>query len=562
MESESVDISDDAEQFFLSETDRPAWKETRRGFLVEGAELIGKTRLVGEWIKAHRRGRMVLVPHSQVSHPLRLPNRSRLKRCGVVFFLDDINASYVDSIASILKAVDDLADGDVLVEVWATARTVESLALETTRAFSALLQYLDIVTLNRPDAGQNEELASALQLDAPATEAWDGTFSWTLEQEFKERRNLYNKNLSNEARCLLQAGRLLDACGISISWRRWVATAISVLNLPPGTEVNALAELNDRHFLTPDRLPEIAYLSQVVNGTFNPADYELALREFLKQTKDAEGLFEWGLKLTMQSLEYIKAAELFQDVVNQSSDDVLTAKALSAKGIVLKEMGNFEEAICAHDEVVWRFGELTRLDIAERVVLALANKARLLEQLGYLRESIAVENEIMDRFGERYETEVAMWVASVLVNKGLQLKELGDLSAALSTYDEVVLRFGERSEMSMMERVAMALANKGHLLIETRDPLGALLVYTDVVRRYGNRKEPEIAVWVASALASKGAQLMSLKDSRHAIITFEDLIARLDSYQEPLIRKFVAIARQALTELDQSSDDSPPAPNP
>src|SRR5260370_307258 len=101
------------------------------------------------------------------------------------------------------------------------------------------------------------------------------------------------------------------------------------------------------------------------------------------------------------------------------------SRAMVNVGLLLGQLGRFEEEVEVYDEVVARFGDAPEPAPREQVAKALVNKSIMLGELGRFEEEVEVYDEVVARFGDAPEPAMRAWVAMALVSKGVSLGERG-----------------------------------------------------------------------------------------------------------------------------------------
>jgi tetratricopeptide (TPR) repeat protein len=234
------------------------------------------------------------------------------------------------------------------------------------------------------------------------------------------------------------------------------------------------------------------------------------------------------------------------------------AKAFYNKGVTLRLLERNEEAVAAYGEVLKRYSEDSAPALRERVAMALLNKGVRLGELGRGEEEIAAYDEVLKRYGEDPGPALRKEVASAMFNKGVALGELGRGEEEVAEYDEVLERFGEDSAPALRESVAKALYNKGFTLGQLGRDQEAIAAYDELLKRYGEDPTPAPRESVAKALFNKGVRLGKLGHSDERLAVLHDLIARFGEDAAPAIRDIVARARKRLG-LEPGEPESPPA---
>lgn len=179
-----------------------------------------------------------------------------------------------------------------------------------------------------------------------------------------------------------------------------------------------------------------------------------------------------------------------EDAAYAASVKLKTNSALFNKGVVLAQMGRWNEAIEAYDELVNRTGGSRELGLRENAVRALFNKGASLLGLDRREEAIAVYDELIRQFATDAEPSLHIAVSKAFVNKGVALAELNRLDEAIAVLDEVVSRWGESADPQLRERISKALLNKASALVQLNHREKALAAYEEILTRFGQASEP------------------------------------------------------------------------
>ena len=164
-----------------------------------------------------------------------------------------------------------------------------------------------------------------------------------------------------------------------------------------------------------------------------------------------EKRYEAALHDFSQALQYAKTKEQ-------------TARALFNQGVVLREMGSFEEALQVYKQVDERYGKDTDLGVRGPVAKALVNQGVVLEQIDRSREALQVFKQVSERYGKDTDPGVRERVAKALFNQGFVLGKIGRSEEALRVYEEVDARYGKDTDSGVREQVVKALFNQGFVL--------------------------------------------------------------------------------------------------
>jgi tetratricopeptide (TPR) repeat protein len=169
-----------------------------------------------------------------------------------------------------------------------------------------------------------------------------------------------------------------------------------------------------------------------------------------------------------------------------------TNSALFNKGVVLAQIGRWEDAIAAYDELVRRTGGARELGLRENAVRALFNKGASLRGLDRREEAIDVYDELIRRFASDTEPSFDIAVSKAYINKGVALAELNRLDEAIAVLDEVVSRWGNSTDPHLRERISKALLNKASALVQLSHREAALATYEEILMRFGSASDPEL----------------------------------------------------------------------
>ncbi len=179
--------------------------------------------------------------------------------------------------------------------------------------------------------------------------------------------------------------------------------------------------------------------------------------------------------------------------------------ALFNKGVVQAQLGDWEAAIAAYDELVRRTGGSTALGLRENAVRALFNKGASLAGHHRFEEAIAVYDELVTRYSDATEPSFREAVAKALINKGIALAELDRPVEALSVLDDVVARWDNSRDPVLQERAARALVNRAATLIKLGESAAAIDTYNEVLVRFSDESHPTLREWLKVARLGKEA---------------------------------------------------------
>ena len=216
------------------------------------------------------------------------------------------------------------------------------------------------------------------------------------------------------------------------------------------------------------------------------------------------------------------------------------ARMLNAKGYAHENLGEFDAAFSAWDNVAERFGTTNEPDLQSQVAFALANKGVALAQLGKLESAITVFDEIVDRFGTNDFLEVQLPLSTALVGKGELHGRLGQIPLEMAAYNEVIARFGASDIPQLQAAVATTLACKAITQVQRGETSEAIVISDEVLGRFEGSSSPVIRAQVAIALWARTRALLAQRKRFAAMESFRTMYAALDPDHEELVRLLLA----------------------
>ena len=231
-----------------------------------------------------------------------------------------------------------------------------------------------------------------------------------------------------------------------------------------------------------------------------------------------ETLFSSAVRLVDDSQDELEAYETASRIglaIAAPAAGVRTTVAMASlyRGITLRNLGNWEDAITVYDQLIDRFGDDEEGDVRTQVATALRNKGFALGALDRNEDAITVYDELIGRFGDDEGAAVRTQVVGASRNKGVALRALDRSEDAITVYDELLDRFGDDEERDVRRQVARALRNKGFALRALDRNEDAISAYDELLNRFDDDEESEVRAEVARALRSKGIALGELDRS-------------------------------------------------
>jgi len=225
------------------------------------------------------------------------------------------------------------------------------------------------------------------------------------------------------------------------------------------------------------------YDLRFVMAHFKGAGKRVGLSSFLVPENYADACREHGLKAAEAerykiSLDLFGCAHtVYDNLVNVAGRDDLAnrlATTLMNKGVSLRSLGRFDEAITCYDEAIgiwWPMVEPGRDDLANTLATTLMNKGVSLKSLGRFDEAIACYDEAIDILKPMVEAgrdDLANQLAGALTNKSALLNGLGRFDEAIACCDEaigILKPMVEAGRDDLANRLADTLTNKGATLL-------------------------------------------------------------------------------------------------
>jgi len=409
--SRGVRIAADAEQYFLNQIDNHKWHETHYGFLLEGTQVVGKTRFVGEWLRLYRGRSLLLVPsYSSVPQPHKALKRYRKR--GISILLDDLD-NYKARARETCQFIDVLHQWGIPTLVVATVRdSGPGQLVQTDPRFRCLRERLEHLALGVLTSAQIELVGEKLGEDIPVDpKDRSPTFEWLLKEQFRVMRQRYASELSDLQRAFLRAARLLDSCGIPVTKDRWAFVAEELFQVPAGGSVQAdLYNSLRLHGFLFGESPEPSYLKHVVNGDLKVGRLLQRLESTLEKHKDGEAFLSWGLFLFIQRLDLTRSLACFklavsmQKMIGTAEALRIAALASSGIGLILHKAGDAEGARQAWEEAVTLGKRSGTVEGLETATLASGALASILDKAGDVKGASRAYEEAVT-LGKRSGTE-------------------------------------------------------------------------------------------------------------------------------------------------------------
>jgi tetratricopeptide (TPR) repeat protein len=127
-------------------------------------------------------------------------------------------------------------------------------------------------------------------------------------------------------------------------------------------------------------------------------------------------------------------------------------RALVSKSVALCALDRQNERLSVDDEIIGRSATVSELDLC----WALVDKGMALRALRRFEDAIAPLNDAIGRYGASSEPFVCRQLALALTQKAGALRDVGRLYEAIAVYDEIISRFGMETVPQVRELVDRA----------------------------------------------------------------------------------------------------------
>lgn len=185
---------------------------------------------------------------------------------------------------------------------------------------------------------------------------------------------------------------------------------------------------------------------------------------------------------------------------NEPTLQELVARALAGRGDALENLGRYDEAFAAYNEIEQRFGKTAAPALREMVAWSLLFRGGILVKLGRHHDALTTYTEMDQRFGNIADPLYQKMVAWSLLLRGLRLETLGRHDEAIAVYNDVEQRFQQDTDPELQEQVANALVCAGRTLGKMGRIDEALAAYEAVYQRFAQSSDLKLKNSAAEAL--------------------------------------------------------------
>lgn len=244
---------------------------------------------------------------------------------------------------------------------------------------------------------------------------------------------------------------------------------------------------------------------------------------------------------------YEKAIGILRPLVEQKGRPELTTDlcaALMNLGNVLANLGRLDDAVATNEEAIAILRRLVqsegRRELADNLAQALINRGNPLVDLGRLDDAVAANEEAIAILRPLVRERLSH-LAKAFMNRGIALANLGRLGGAVASFEEAmaILRpLVEQEDRSELESdLARVVMNYGNALAEVGQLDGAEAAHEEAIailrplaKREGRR---ELANDLAKALINRGATSANLGRLDDAVAAYQEAIGTL----RPLVER-------------------------
>lgn len=274
------------------------------------------------------------------------------------------------------------------------------------------------------------------------------------------------------------------------------------------------------------------------------------------------------IELGEVDIAYATAKELLARFATESQAE-LAATAASAIGrtaAAFRGHGATERAMALWDEIVGRYGDDRDSSIRRLVARALVERAELLAVSGQRSEAVVVADAAAARFGDELAADEPMLLARAIGTKGMALASEGRYEEAIDVFNVLVARFGDSPSLPLRTQCALALLNtaialealgrddeaaEARRLVVARFGDAAVVAFDNNLEQFANASGPGVAEQIVSELFNKASVLRDLGRTDEALRATEELLERFDDDEHGGTRDLVVQAsklRDAIVE--------------
>jgi tetratricopeptide (TPR) repeat protein len=505
----------------------------RRGLLITGAPMAGKTRLAYQTMHTYATDWLTLTwaPGQTATD---IPSHESLTNQHLILFLDDLQlyaesergdeAAGTTNELSLDRLYMTLMQRASQVVIVATCRATDLSRAETTSSLRWLFEKVQVVEIPFLADQQKEEVIASLKQTNTTmdyhNDDFDGTVGSLLlglsrkRDQYLELRSQRHPNHS--CYLVLRAMKLLAVAGIpQHSKQRVRALAIQVLGgemLSKDEIWNTTCEtLEERQFLTYTDsallIRKDVYFDKVITDypkSDKLHDALLQARRVFQSEGDSEALLALGWTQNKRK-EYQEMLETSTMTVELASSN---ARAHYAQGSAFMRLQRDEEALAAFEQSI---------SLEPAFAVGWNNKGFILDNLKRYDEALTAYEEAIKLKAD---------YSGAWYNKGITLVRLGRYSEALVAYDEAI---------KLNPHFANAWYNKGMALSNLHRFDEALMAYDEALA--AATLDPTIATgWY-----NKGFMLKELKRYEEALVAYEEAIKLDERYTEAWYNKGIVL---------------------
>lgn len=202
----------------------------------------------------------------------------------------------------------------------------------------------------------------------------------------------------------------------------------------------------------------------------------------------------------------------------------LIAKVVLLQGLVLDQLGHFEQAITAYGEFIAKYGDRQEALIINLVAKAMYRKGVALRKLNRIDEEVLAYEELIAKYGGRQETVIVIQVAQAMLKRGFSLGKLNRNNESARACEEMIAKYGEQEEPQIVEVVAEAMLFKAMTLGGMCRIADAIVGFDDVLKTYSNRQEASVINVLLQAQLLKALALLGIEKQNEALTEIRSVI--------------------------------------
>jgi tetratricopeptide (TPR) repeat protein len=233
----------------------------------------------------------------------------------------------------------------------------------------------------------------------------------------------------------------------------------------------------------------------------------------------------YNSKKFADAIEHYDKILEFQPIEGAASVDFI-AMSLFNKGLALKQVRRFSEAIATYDDIS-RVVDL-RNSAANREVLGLAmlDKAAILLNDGQYLDAIDVYDGLISKFDCEESESLIRLLVRALFNRAIAFESVDRFDEANADYSHLVDRFEKTTDPEILIYVVKSLSNFGYRLGDQGQAVEAIEKFQYLILSFKSNINVEIQEYVGYALLKVADYLKILGHIDDAVDTYDVVISK------------------------------------